>query len=87
VKSLGKEGIFFKSDERILGDSDFAADVPAKADEAMERKTAPASQGVDLRRVMDLGRPLDPIIILDLIPLRENATNSMDKRYGYVECM
>jgi putative transposase len=54
VKALGKEGVFFKSDERILGDSDFAADVLAEADEAMERKTALVAQGIDLQRVIDL---------------------------------
>ncbi|MFO7784133.1 MAG: transposase, partial [Desulfatiglandales bacterium] len=54
VSSLGKERIFFKSDERILGDGDFVADVLAEAEEAMERKTALAVQGVDLQRVIGL---------------------------------
>ena len=54
VRALDKEGISFKSDERILGDSNFAADVLAEAGETMENKTALAAQGVDLQRVMDL---------------------------------
>ncbi len=54
VSSLGKARVFTKSDERILGDSDFVADVLAEAEEAMERKAALAVQGVDLQRVMDL---------------------------------
>ena len=41
------------SDERILGGSDVPADVLAGADEAMERKTALAAQGIDMQRVMD----------------------------------
>ncbi len=54
VKSLGKEGVFLKSDERILGDGDFVNNVLAKADEAMERKYALAAQGVDLDRLIQL---------------------------------
>jgi len=48
VKSFGKEGRSLKSDERILGDGDFVANVLAEADEAMERKYALAAHGVDL---------------------------------------
>ena len=47
-----ERGDFFKSDERILGDSDFVANVLAKADEAMDRKSALAAQGVDLNGVI-----------------------------------
>jgi len=39
VRALDKEGISFKSDERILGDSNFAGDVPAEAGETTEKKT------------------------------------------------
>jgi len=58
VKVLGKEGVFFKSDERILGDSDFAAGVLAEAGEAIERKTVLAAQGIDLQNVIDLAADL-----------------------------
>ena len=44
VKSLVKDGIFFKSDERMLGVSDLVENVLAEADEAMERKYALAAQ-------------------------------------------
>lgn len=47
VKSLGQAGIFLKSDERILGDSDFVETVLAEAREKLERKYALASQGID----------------------------------------
>jgi len=46
------------SDERILGGSDVPADVLAGADEAMERKTALAAQGINLQRVIDLAADL-----------------------------
>lgn len=52
VRSLGKERIFFKSDERLLGDSKFVEKVLSEADEAMERKYAVASQGVDLGQLI-----------------------------------
>lgn len=52
VRSLGKEGIFFKSDERLLGDSDFVEKVLSEADEAMERRYALAAQGVDLGQLV-----------------------------------
>ncbi|MFO7986162.1 MAG: hypothetical protein R6U38_09865 [Desulfatiglandaceae bacterium] len=45
---------FSESDELILGDEDFVADAPAEAEEVMERKAAPAVQGVSLCRVIDL---------------------------------
>jgi len=40
-----------KSDERILGESDFVARVLSEAEEALERKYALKSQGYDLNRV------------------------------------
>ncbi len=58
VKSHAKDGKLFKSDERILGDSDFVANVLATADEAMERKYALASMGVDLDTLIHLAARL-----------------------------
>ena len=48
VKALREAKIFYKSDERILGDSDFVDSVLANADEKMERKYALQAAGLDL---------------------------------------
>jgi REP element-mobilizing transposase RayT len=58
VRSLGKDGIFFKSDERILGDSDFAANVLAEADEKMESRYVLAGQGIQLDKLIHLAAEL-----------------------------
>ena len=38
IKSIRRTNIHFKSDERVLGDSDFAEKVLKAADESLERK-------------------------------------------------
>jgi REP element-mobilizing transposase RayT len=48
VKALREAKIFYKSDERILGDSDFVESVLAIANEKMERKYALQAAGLDL---------------------------------------
>lgn len=48
VKMLRQTKIFYKSDERILGDGDFVESVLANADEQMERKYALQALGLDL---------------------------------------
>ena len=48
VKMLREAKIFYKSDERILGDSDFVESVLAAAGEQMERKYALQAAGLDL---------------------------------------
>ena len=48
VKALREAKIFYKSDERILGDSDFVDSVLAKAEEQMQRKYALEAAGLDL---------------------------------------
>ncbi|OEU65234.1 MAG: transposase [Desulfobacterales bacterium PC51MH44] len=66
VRSLAKAGIYFKSDERILGDSDFVENVLAEAQEALEHKYALAAQGVDLEHLIQITADLlsiDPKII------------------------
>jgi hypothetical protein len=52
VKELRKSGTFLKSDERILGGSDFVETVLADAQEAFERRYALAVQGVDFDRLL-----------------------------------
>jgi REP element-mobilizing transposase RayT len=61
IKSLRKAGEFLKSDERILGDSDFVEQVLRDANEAMERKYILASRGVDIERLIDLACELQSI--------------------------
>lgn len=58
VRSLAKAGIFYKSDERILGDSNFVENVFAEAQEAMERKYALAAHGVDLEQLIHVAAEL-----------------------------
>ena len=51
VKSLRRVNIHFKSDERILGDSDFVERVLKVADESLERKYQLKSQGYDINKL------------------------------------
>lgn len=51
VKSLRKANIHFKSDERMLGDSDFVDLVMKVANESLERKTELRSKGYDLDKL------------------------------------
>ena len=48
LRALRRAKIHFKSDERILGDSDFLDRVLKTADEALERKYQLKTQGYDL---------------------------------------
>ena len=48
VSSLRKDGIFQKSDERILGDGNFVESVLTEADEKFERQCALKSRGINL---------------------------------------
>ena len=58
LKSLGNMGIHFKSDERILGDSDFAEKVLGDAAEEMEHRYRHKVEGYDfdtvVKRVSDI---------------------------------
>jgi putative transposase len=51
VKSFRRANIHFKSDERVLGDSDFVERVLKAADESFERKYQLKSQGYDMDRL------------------------------------
>lgn len=53
LKDLRKEGIHFKSDERILGESDFVESVLSGQNEKFERRYQLKSQGYDLNKVID----------------------------------
>jgi len=53
IKSLRRANIHFKSDERILGDSDFVEGVLKTADESLERKYLLKSQGYDIDKLAD----------------------------------
>ncbi len=52
VRSLRRKGVTIRSDERILGDSDFVTSVLARAREALDRKYALASEGIDFDAVL-----------------------------------
>ena len=53
IKALRRANIHFKSDERILGDSDFVERVLKAADESFERKYQLKSQGYDINTLAD----------------------------------
>ncbi len=50
VRALKKEKVYQRSDERILGDGDFVGRVLADAEEAMEKRYALRSRGIDLAK-------------------------------------
>jgi REP-associated tyrosine transposase len=52
VKSLRKAGIWFKSDERILGDSEFVDTVLSDAQEALDSHYVLASKGVNIDQLI-----------------------------------
>jgi hypothetical protein len=54
VKALREAKIFYKRDERILGDSDFVDSVLAVADDQMEREYALQAAGVDLEALAEI---------------------------------
>lgn len=60
VRSMRKAGFFLKSDERILGSSEFVGKVLAEAQETMQTKYALAAQGIGfddlMRAASGLGR-------------------------------
>jgi putative transposase len=51
VKALREEKVYQRNDERILGDGDFVRRVLASAEEAMEKRYALRSRGLDLASV------------------------------------
>jgi hypothetical protein len=53
IKSFRRANIHFKSDERILGDSDFVEGVLKTADESLERRYLLKSQGYDIDKLAD----------------------------------
>lgn len=53
IKSLRRANIHFKSDERVLGDSDFVERVLRAADESLERKYDLKSKGYDMDKLSD----------------------------------
>jgi putative transposase len=54
VMSARSAGIFLKSDERILGNSDFVDRILESADEEMERRMRYRHQGVDLDKLAEI---------------------------------
>ncbi len=53
IKSLRRANMHFKSDERVLGDSDFVEMVLKAADESLERKYHLKSKGYDIDQLAD----------------------------------
>ena len=68
VKSLRKTGEHRKSDERILGDSDFVKKVLAQSKEALERKYALEAKGIGIEDIAQrvahlLGMTIDEVLL------------------------
>jgi putative transposase len=53
VSELRRAHVHMKSDERILGDGDFVAQILTQADETLERKYALKAGGVDIESIAD----------------------------------
>jgi len=51
VRTLRKEQVYQRNDERILGDGDFVGKVLASSEEAMERRHVLRAKGIDLDRL------------------------------------
>ena len=54
VRELSKSRDFYKSDERILGDSDFVGDCLKAAEESYVRKRTIRSRGITLNHLLDI---------------------------------
>ena len=54
VREAGKTRDFCKSEERILGDSDFVEDILKEAEEHYHRRQALRSQGITLEHLFDV---------------------------------
>ena len=54
VKAMRKAGIWLKSDERILGDSEFVDSVLADAREKLDSRYILTSQGVNIDQLIEL---------------------------------
>jgi hypothetical protein len=53
VKAMQKAKIHVKSDERILGDGDFVAEILSKSEESFERGSAMKARGVDVNTIAE----------------------------------
>ncbi len=74
VHSMRKAGVLIKSDERILGSSDFVNDVLAGAQEALDKKYALAAQGVQFAHIVEAVSALISVPPRDLLgPRKERA--------------
>jgi REP element-mobilizing transposase RayT len=53
IKAIRKDNVHLKSDERILGDSDFVDQVLCSADESLDRRHALKAKGWDLNKLAE----------------------------------
>jgi REP-associated tyrosine transposase len=66
VHALRKTNVHVKSDERILGDGDFVAQILAQANESLERKYAFQASGVDIDYIAERVSKLMEMPVEDL---------------------
>ena len=74
VRSMRKAGVLFKSDERILGSSEFVNDVLAGAQETLDKKYALKALGVEFAHIVEAVSELMSVSPQDLLgPRKERA--------------
>jgi REP element-mobilizing transposase RayT len=71
LQSMRKAGVLLKSDERILGSSDFVNDVLAGAQEALEKKYALKALGVEFTHIVEAVSELMSVSPQDLFGPRK----------------
>jgi putative transposase len=73
---LRKAGIHQKSDERILGDSDFVENVLAKAQERLEQKYALAAKGIGFEQLTQWVSELTGVAVQAMVgPSKKRQTS------------
>jgi len=77
VISARTAGIFLKSDERILGNSDFVEQILSAADEAMERRVRYSHQGIDLETLAEK--------VAEILNVEPDEVEAPGKRPGRVQ--
>ena len=77
LRSAREAGIFFKSDERILGDSDFVEQALRAAEEDLERKSWYRKEQVDLQKLIS--------VVADALAIERGEVCASGKRPHHVE--
>ena len=74
IQALRNAGIFQKSDERILGDSDFVENVLKTANESMKARYALAAEGIEIKEIIQAVSNLLSIEAEEIIGASKNRS-------------